>query len=116
MKYTQIRLPAALAVLLLPRSAFGAENNELRERRHRAAQVFSDGVLLLHSKTVTDFISDGYREEAAFYYLTGLENSPGTILAIDGKSGESWLFVRDSGSRDAADIPAWARCGRKVGH
>lgn len=71
----------------------GADTGEIKERRQRAAKAFPDGVLLLHSKAETDFLSDGYREDAAFYYLTGLENSPGAILAIVGKSAESWLFV-----------------------
>ena len=30
---------------------------------------------------------------SAFYYFTGLENTAGAILAIDGRSRESWLFL-----------------------
>jgi Xaa-Pro aminopeptidase len=40
-----------------------------------------------------DATADSYRENATFYYLTGSENTPGAILAIDGKTRESWLFV-----------------------
>jgi len=115
MKHTHMRLLAVLAALLIAGQSFGAEKSELRERRHRAALAFSDGVLLLHSKTVTDFISDGYREEAAFYYLTGLENSPGSILAIDGKKGESWLFVRETGARDPSDVQPGPATEQKLG-
>jgi hypothetical protein len=70
-----------------------ADQDELMQRRARAAKQFSDGVLLLHTKSEIDSASDGYREGAAFYYLSGLENLPGAFLAIDGKNGESWLFV-----------------------
>ena len=28
-----------------------------------------------------------------FYYFTGLGNTVGAVLAIDGRSGESWLFL-----------------------
>jgi len=93
MKRTILQLLATFAAMLWAIPARPADQTELRQRWKRAAQAFSGGVLLLHSKTATDFLSDGYREEAAFYYLTGLENSPGTIFAIDGKSGDSWLFV-----------------------
>ncbi len=115
MKHKHLQVLAVLAVVLSATQCFGAENGELQERRHRAAQAFSDGVLLLHSKSLTDFISDGYREEAAFYYLTGLENSPGSILAIDGKNDESWLFVQEGGSRGKPELQPGSGAERKVG-
>jgi hypothetical protein len=43
---------------------------------------------------VADESSDGFRQDPAFYYFTGLENTVGAILAIDGRSHESWLFLR----------------------
>src|ERR1700693_1452178 len=70
-----------------------ADRDELMQRRARAAKQFADGVLLLHAKSEIDSASDGYRVEPAFYYLSGMENLPGALLAIDGKKGESWLFV-----------------------
>jgi Xaa-Pro aminopeptidase len=70
-----------------------ADRDELMQRRTRAAKQFADGVLLLHAKSEIDSASDGYRVEPAFYYLSGMENLPGALLAIDGKKGESWLFV-----------------------
>ncbi|MGB7846339.1 MAG: aminopeptidase P N-terminal domain-containing protein [Candidatus Acidiferrum sp.] len=85
----------ALSVVLFATTATaGSDLAELKDRRRRAARQFPDGVLLLHSRTMVDSSADGYREEARFYYFTGLENSPGDILAIDGRSRESWLFVR----------------------
>lgn len=69
------------------------QNNPLRERRDRAAKAFHDGVLLLHGSSTIDSSMDGFRQDPAFYYFTGLGNTVGAILAIDGRSGESWLFL-----------------------
>lgn len=109
------RLLAVLAAFVAVGQLCGPDVKEMKERRQRAATVFSDGVLLLHSKTTTDFLSDGYREEPAFYYLAGLEDSPGTILAIVGKSGESWLFVQPAESRGSAETTTGEDSVRKVG-
>ena len=106
---------AIVAAFLAARQICGADVKELKERRQRAATAFSDGVLLLHSATTTGLVSDGYREEAAFYYLTGLEDSPGTVLAIVGKSGESWLFVPSAESKGSAEAKAGEEAERKVG-
>ena len=38
-------------------------------------------------------LPDGFRQDPAFYYFTGLANTVGAILAIDGRSRESWLFL-----------------------
>ena len=88
-----------------------ADQAECKERRQRASKAFSDGVLLLHSKTITYDADDGYREEAAFYYLTGLENSPSVILAIEGKSGDSWLFLN---TKSTGDVRPGAESERKL--
>jgi len=93
-----MKLRCCYFFLLLSALAFAApcspaDPGDHKERRQRASKAFSDGILLLHSKTTTNDPDDGYREEPAFYYLTGLENSPGAILAIDGKNGDSWLFL-----------------------
>jgi Xaa-Pro aminopeptidase len=87
--------------------AGAADRAELQERRLRAAKAFSDGVLLLHSHPAIDSAADGYREDPAFFYLTGLENAQPAILAIDGKSGESWLFIAEIQIRDGA-AESWA--------
>ena len=82
-----------LSALAVAAPCSPADSGDYKEHRERASKAFADGILLLHSKTTTNDPDDGYREEPAFYYLTGLENSPGAILAIDGKSGDSWLFL-----------------------
>lgn len=70
-----------------------AENSPQRERRQRAAAEFHDGILLLHASSEPEITADGFRQDPLFYYFTGLENTVGAVLAIDGKSGESWLFL-----------------------
>jgi len=115
MRIASWRLLAIMAALLAARQLWGADIKEWKERRQRAATAFSDGVLLLHANTTMGFVSDGYREEAAFYYLTGLEDAPGTILAIVGKSGESWLFVPAAESAGGAETKPGEEAARKVG-
>jgi len=73
--------------------ASAGENSTLRDRRQRAAAAFHDGILLLHATPRMDIAADGYRQDPHFYYLTGQENTVGALLAIEGKSGESWLFL-----------------------
>ncbi len=92
-----------------------ADLRELKERRERAAKAFPDGVLLLHSNMAPGFVADGYRERAAFYYLTGLENSPGAILAIDGKTGERWLFLPPPQRYETREVEAGDAAARRLG-
>lgn len=70
-----------------------AQTNVQLQRRQRAANEFHDGVLLLHANSTLDVIVDGFHQDPYFYYFTGLENTIGAILVIDGKTGESWLFL-----------------------
>lgn len=84
---------AILLSLIASANARGTDTTVLRERRQRAAKQFHDGVLLVHALSRLDIAADGYRQDPYFYYLTGLENSIGAIFAIEGKSGESWLFL-----------------------
>lgn len=65
----------------------------MRDRRERAAAAFHDGILLLHANSELDINADGFRQDPFFYYFTGLENTVGALLAIDGRAGESWLFL-----------------------
>jgi Xaa-Pro aminopeptidase len=80
--------------LFMAVSALAADTSELHDRRQRAATEFGDGILMVHAQSVADESSDGFRQDPAFYYFTGLENTVGAILAIDGRSHESWLFLR----------------------
>jgi len=80
-------------IFLVAVSALAADTRELQDRRQRASTAFGDGVLIIHAKPVWDGWPDGFRQDAAFYYFSGLENTVGAILAIDGRSHESWLFL-----------------------
>jgi len=72
---------------------FAADKGELQQRRQRAAAAFRDGILLVHARSALDITADGFRQDPVFYYFTGLENTPSALLAIDGRSGQSWLFL-----------------------
>ncbi|HEV8039111.1 MAG TPA: aminopeptidase P N-terminal domain-containing protein [Bryobacteraceae bacterium] len=89
-----MRATSSVAVLLATVSAFASDTRELQDRRQRAAAAFGDGILMVHAASAADDRADGFRQDAAFYYFTGLENTISAILAIDGRSRESWLFLR----------------------
>src|SRR5271155_3596544 len=83
-----------LAMLFITSSCTAAiDSNVGRERRQRAATALQNGILLLHANSELDATADGFRQDPYFYYFTGLGNTVGAVLAIDGKSGESWLFL-----------------------
>ena len=70
-----------------------ARSADFEGRRHRDADEFHDGILLLHASSELNAAADGFHQDAFFYYFTGLENTVGAVLAIDGKANESWLFL-----------------------
>jgi Xaa-Pro aminopeptidase len=84
---------ASAAVFLIAVCTLGADTQELQQRRQRAATAFRDGILMVHARSVPDYTSDGFRQDPGFYYFTGLANTVGAVLAIDGRSGQSWLFL-----------------------
>ena len=90
-----MRVCALLLVVFLLRLASvpAPVNSAMHGRRQRAATAFHDGILLIHANPATDSTADGFRQDPYFYYFTGLENTVGALLAIDGKSGETWLFL-----------------------
>jgi Xaa-Pro aminopeptidase len=68
---------------------------ELVLRREAALARFHDGILLLHSGSGLKRWEDyGFRQDASFYYLTGMPNLHDSILVLDGPKHESVLFVR----------------------
>jgi Xaa-Pro aminopeptidase len=90
-----MRVPGLiLAIVLIGfTSRATSQDTVVRERRQRAAAAFRDGILLMHASSELDFTADGFRQDRFFYYFTGLGNTVGAVLAIDGRSGESWLFL-----------------------
>src|SRR5271166_2418446 len=90
-----MRKTLTLIVILLVSvgCANAVDGSILHERRARAATEFPDGVLLLHATSNFSWTENGFHQEPLFYYFTGLENTVGAILAIDGRTKESWLFL-----------------------
>jgi Xaa-Pro aminopeptidase len=69
-----------------------------RARRDRAMQAAPDALVLVRSRSsIMAENEDGFRQNATFYYLTGLENAVGAVLVMDSRRHESWLFVPASG-------------------
>ena len=67
---------------------------EYAGRRARAMERLPDGVLLLHARSSPkDEEAPSFRQDPSFFYFSGLQESPGSILALDGERGESILFV-----------------------
>lgn len=72
----------------------GVERTEYQARRQAVMAAAADGIVLLHSVSKPkDWSDPGFRQDSNFYYLTGLENQHDAILALDGPSGQAWLFV-----------------------
>jgi len=84
---TTLLIVATLGLLSIAKSA------NFAERRQKAAAEFHDGILLLHASAELNASADGFHQDPFFYYFTGLENTVGAVLAIDGKANESWLFL-----------------------
>jgi len=75
-----------------------AETSAFRARREQAMNQAPDGILLVRARTtVMSEYEDAFRQEPAFYYLTGLGNAVGALLVLDARRRETWLFVPDSG-------------------
>src|SRR5512145_2210789 len=75
-------------------SQFSATPATLRARRERAMQNAPDALVLVRSRSkIMAENEDGFRQDAAFYYLTGLDTAIGALLVLDSRRRESWLFV-----------------------
>jgi Xaa-Pro aminopeptidase len=84
---------AMLALLLTPCAGAQAVDTDHHERRERAAREFPDGLVLLHASPDLPETGDGFRQDPIFFYFTGLADTVSAILAIDGPTGKSWLFI-----------------------
>lgn len=72
----------------------GIDVSEFRARRQAAMAAAPDGIVLLHSASAPKNWNDaGFQQDSFFYYFTGLENLHDAILAVDGLSKQTWLFV-----------------------
>jgi Xaa-Pro aminopeptidase len=90
-----MRLLRTMLLLIATTVAFlpVAQSADFAGRRQKAANEFHDGILLLHASSDISPAADGFHQDPFFYYFTGLENTVGALLAIDGESNESWLFL-----------------------
>jgi len=74
---------------------------EFQNRRHQVIEQIPNGIVLLHANSGWKRWEDsGFRQDANFFYLTGLKNLQRAILALDGGTKESWLFVAPRSARD----------------
>ncbi|WP_161557190.1 M24 family metallopeptidase [Acidisarcina polymorpha] len=96
-------------------SAFAADRGELQNRRYRAAAKVHDGILLVRATSQMDAYEDGLHQAAEFYYLVGLENALGAFLAIDGASGESWLFLASTSVAAGSEVAPGPEAERLLG-
>jgi Xaa-Pro aminopeptidase len=79
-------------------TANGPVSTTFRARRDRAMQAAPNALVLVRSRSSAMADNqDGFRQDAAFYYLTGLENAAGALLLMDSRRHESWLFVPPPG-------------------
>jgi Xaa-Pro aminopeptidase len=97
-------------VTLLAAFGYALNTADLQDRRHRAAAAFHDGILLVHATSEYASDIDGFRQNPPFYYLTGLENTSSALLAIEGTSGQTWLFVNPE-RPFARSLPAEVEAG-----
>ena len=69
--------------------------DDFSDRRGRLMARHPDGLILVEAHSQPpEHSSDGYREKANFYYLTGLDRL-GAVLVLDAPKRETWLFVQD---------------------
>ena len=94
-----------------------ADTTELQERRQRAAASFADGILILHAVPSPQWTADGFRQDPAFHYFTGLENTVGALLVIDGRSRHTWLFLptKQAGLRNLEEISPGPEAADRLG-
>jgi Xaa-Pro aminopeptidase len=89
----------------------GIETSEFQARRQSVMNAVPHGIVLLHSFSAPKGWSEsGFQQDSNFYYLTGLENLHDAILAVDGTTKESWLFVmapRERQQRRFATLTGW---------
>ena len=86
-----------IALLNVPLSAQTIPEAEYQERRGRLMGTISDGIVLLHARSgAKEEDQPTFRQDATFFYFTGLANHPDAVLALDGPRREAHLFVPPS--------------------
>ena len=68
--------------------------SEFKARRAELMKRFPDGIVLLHARAESfRWDSWAFHEDPSFYYFFGGGGYINSILALDGTSRETWLFV-----------------------
>ena len=91
--------------LLFPSTGTGqasvqVASTEYPERRAKVTAALQQGILIVPSKfDIKAEDQHGFHQNADFYYLSGLGNTPRMVLLIDGPRQQSVLFI--------APLPEW---------
>jgi len=69
--------------------------SEFKARRAELMKRFPDGIVLLHARANLLQVGSfgAFREDPSFYYFFGDGDYTNSILALDGTSRQTWLFV-----------------------
>lgn len=99
----------ALVSLLFASALGAAPSSPFSQRRAEAMRRLPDAILLVRSRSFS-FHSDqdylaGFQQDPNFFYLTGLSSAVGAVLAVDGASKETWLFVPEKLTGAAGLMP-----------
>jgi Xaa-Pro aminopeptidase len=72
-------------------------HEEYAARRERLLEAFPEGIVLLHARSSPASLGEHrFKQDATFFYFTGLAVQPSAILALDGARKESILFVPEA--------------------
>jgi Xaa-Pro aminopeptidase len=111
-------MPTLLLLLQVIAGAGGSAEPPMAEfqaRREAAMRRLPDGILLLHARPGMKGLDEAqFRQDRSFYYLTHLGNAMNAILAVDGPTRESWLFVPPAGRFPRAAVPAGAETAAQL--
>lgn len=106
----------AIAALTATVVAAGVLPAEFQARRQAAMVRLGDGILLLHARPSLKAIDQAqFRQDPSFYYFTGLGNALNAVLALDGPSRETWLFVPPPGPFARSSVETGAASERALG-
>jgi Xaa-Pro aminopeptidase len=85
-------------------------NDPHRHRRQEAMRRLPDGILFVAARSYgfgsPQVRTAAFLQDPDFYYFTGIETSPGAVLAIDGAAKQSLLFAPARLPGPANRIPA----------
>lgn len=112
MKRLRHRLIFVFAVAVVAIHAADVSRTEFKARRTELMSRFPDGIVLLHARAASvPWDTFAFREEPSFYYFLGEGTYTSSILALDGTSRETWLFIPTKYVHVAPGAESAARLG-----